>query len=365
MRPYDYLKSYEENYDKGPFFAWSDDAKKIVNEAPKLPKRDFLGFSLDSTIGIAAGPLLNSNWIKLYSELGFDLLTYKTVRNVERVCHPWPNVMIVHPDHALSVADIGTPVTADTAEPSDLSKLSITNSFGMPSQAPGVWMQDVKLANSYLKDGQLMAVSVVGTPGNKGEGIDALADDYAELGARAVQASAKAVEMNFSCPNVKGAEGSIFQSAETASTIAERTRNAIGPNAKLLVKLGFYKDKQSAEKVVAALAPFVDAVVAINTIPMQVYDANGKQALPGAGRLSSGICGDTIRSSALQTVRNIKQVIDEKDLNLSLVGVGGIMSADHALEYYDAGVDAIEMATSIMWDPFMAAKIKKALAAKA
>ncbi|MFH0835740.1 MAG: dihydroorotate dehydrogenase [Candidatus Micrarchaeota archaeon] len=362
MKPYDYLKSYEENYDNGPFFELTEEARLKLSEMPSLPKKDLLGFSLNSTVGIAAGPLLNSNWIKFYAEMGFDLLTYKTVRNVERACHPWPNAMIIHPDHFLTASDIKQSITADTVEPEDLSQLSITNSYGMPSKAPDEWMDDVKQANSYLKDGQLMVVSVVGTPGNKGEGLNALAEDYAETAAKAVEAGAKAIEVNFSCPNVKGSEGGIFQSPEASGKIAEKTREAIGDNTKLLVKLGFYPDKAQADSVITAIAPNVDAAVAINTMPMKVYDKDGNQALPGEGRLVSGICGNTIRKAALETVKNIKQIIDARGLDLSLVGVGGIMSPDHALEYYDAGVDAIEMATSIMWNPFMALEIKKALA---
>ena len=40
----------------------------------------FLGHSLFAPIGVAAGPLLNGAWCLHYASLGFDLLTYKTVR---------------------------------------------------------------------------------------------------------------------------------------------------------------------------------------------------------------------------------------------------------------------------------------------
>ena len=45
-----------------------------------------------------------------------------------------------------------------------MKDLAVTNSFGMPSRDRQFLKQDIPLANSKLKDGQVMIVSVVGTP---------------------------------------------------------------------------------------------------------------------------------------------------------------------------------------------------------
>ena len=48
------------------------------------------------------------------------------------------------------------------------------------------------------------------------------------------------------------------------------------------------------------------------------------------------------------------QVIDSEGLGLSLVGVGGITSAEHALELLAAGADVVQSATGMMWNPQLA-----------
>ena len=87
---YDIFKTYLENANHGPFFS---------GEIPKFEKVakpvDFLGFKLNSPLGVPAGPLLNSKWIALAARLGFDLPTYKTIRSFSHLGHPLPNIVFV------------------------------------------------------------------------------------------------------------------------------------------------------------------------------------------------------------------------------------------------------------------------------
>ena len=55
----------------------------------------FCGLPVASPLGIPAGPLLNSRWILFYARLGFDVLTYKTVRSSYRACYEPPNLLPV------------------------------------------------------------------------------------------------------------------------------------------------------------------------------------------------------------------------------------------------------------------------------
>ena len=99
---YNIKKTYDENYKTGPIFNF------------KLPKRIILkpinlwGKKINSPIGVPSGPLLNSSYIKLYSDLGFDVLVYKTVRTVEKKCHDFPNCLLVNNTHNISLNDINT-----------------------------------------------------------------------------------------------------------------------------------------------------------------------------------------------------------------------------------------------------------------
>ncbi|HEY5599049.1 MAG TPA: hypothetical protein VIK48_00045, partial [Candidatus Manganitrophaceae bacterium] len=92
MKPsptYDIRRSYEANYQEGPFIQERPPARKIAQ------KQTFLGFEVNSRLGIPAGPLLNAHWILAYAELGFDLPVYKTVRTRAISSHPDPNCMFL------------------------------------------------------------------------------------------------------------------------------------------------------------------------------------------------------------------------------------------------------------------------------
>src|SRR5438552_5730553 len=65
---------------------------------PPVPGRwDYCGLPVGSPLGIAAGPLLNGQWILYYAALGFDVLTYKTVRSRVRASYALPNLQPIAP----------------------------------------------------------------------------------------------------------------------------------------------------------------------------------------------------------------------------------------------------------------------------
>src|SRR5436305_8814359 len=94
MKPtYNIDLSYEENYLAGPDF--EGDLPDLAALNSGLPSATFLGYPVHSTLGVPAGPLLNSAYIQLYADLGFDVLTYKPVRTAAHPSHPFPNVRAV------------------------------------------------------------------------------------------------------------------------------------------------------------------------------------------------------------------------------------------------------------------------------
>src|SRR5690348_7377180 len=76
--------SFDWNYLHGP----------LLNNLPAepLPQQSiaFLSWQLRSPLGIAAGPLPNSKFVKEYARLGYSLLTYKSVRSCAYDPHPQP-----------------------------------------------------------------------------------------------------------------------------------------------------------------------------------------------------------------------------------------------------------------------------------
>lgn len=346
---YDIGKSYDDNYAEGPFFAGD------LPAPPQGPPRyRFLDFPLHSPLGVPAGPLLNSRWIAIYARLGFDVPIYKTVRSGARAAHPAPNCMFLDDPGDLGPERFGERLTATEKAPDDPTHISITNSFGMPSRAPAVWQADMEKARAACGPGQVFIASAVGTP-NGGD----LAADFARTAAMCREAGAPLVEINLSCPNVTSREGELFTDAEAAGRVCRETAKALR-GTPLMVKVGYYVDRKAMAAVMRAIAPHVQAVAGINTLSFEVVKADGSQALPGPGRLRSGVCGAAIRSCGLSQVRDLAELKAAQRYDFALVGVGGVMTPGDADAYRKAGADVVMSATGAMWDPYLAARWRAA-----
>ena len=210
-------------------------------ELPQKAPLCFFDSALHSELGVAAGPLLDSRWIKRCADLGYGILSYKTVRTQTYPSHPLPNIAYLDVLNRLSP---GNSVSDELVTPiamTSRSRLTITNSFGMPSQPPKDWMADMEIAKGYLHSAQLLAVSVVGTPpcDTTPTKLDALARDYARCGAMAREAGADLIEANLSCPNTSEGEGDLYTDPQAAETVM-RTMTRQIPNVPLGVKLGYF-----------------------------------------------------------------------------------------------------------------------------
>src|SRR5687768_10572930 len=85
-------------YDRGQTYAWNYSHAPDPIDVPLAPVHGdwrFCGLPVGSPLGVPAGPLLNGRWCLYYASLGFDVLTYKTVRSRERACYPLPNLQPV------------------------------------------------------------------------------------------------------------------------------------------------------------------------------------------------------------------------------------------------------------------------------
>ena len=333
--------SYSENFEDGPFFTDQIPAREFPPESEWI---DFLGHKIASRIGVPAGPLLNSKWIKLAGKLGFDVVTYKTIRTQKYASHPLPNITFV--DANLNLQNLDTSLIAQSTETA-----GITNSFGMPSQPPEYLREDIKKAKESLAPGQLLIVSAVGTPRPNED----FTQDFVEAVTMAKEYGAEVVEANFSCPNVCTGEGSLYTNPETVKDLGGKLVEALG-NTPLILKIGFFRDPAIMREVfIAAAKAGVKGISGLNSVAMKVVDENNEPAL-GPDRLTSGVCGSPIRELALQFVRDARKIINEEKLDLALVGVGGVTEPEHFQDLLDAGANLAMSATGMMWDPLLAQK---------
>jgi len=345
-------RSFEWNYANGPDFAgpWPD--------VPDTPLKMFLGLPVRSRFGVPASILLNSRWIETYARLGFDLLTYKTVRGAARLCQPPPNWLFLDPRSvAAHLADPEAAVALAAEMPAHPHTATAGGSFGIPSVAPETWQPDIVAARRALGAGQVLIVSVVGTA-RPGLSDEAFVEDFASLAASAAANGADAVEADLSCPNVARREGEVYLDVPLSARIARAVKSAVGDRP-VLLKIGDIADRAVLGEFLEQVAGAADAVVMINAPSRRIVNASGAPAF-GAGRERAGVTGGAVKTIALRAVGDAASHVARRRLPLKIVGVGGIASAADAREFLDAGAYAVQSATAANWNPRLAAELKAA-----
>lgn len=360
---YDVNLTYEDNYERGPFGDFAGEAlNKLDTQAIQATQEqsrelfDFFGQPVFSPFGIPAGPLLNEHFTTAALRAGFDIATYKTVRSRAWGCNPFPNVLSVHPTSADGTLTPNSEETqngllADTnfGEP---SSISISNSFGVPSQDPDVWQPDMQRAIHNAHNAQVLLASFQGsrTPEMN---EDQYIADHVTTAKLVLETGARVLEMNASCPN-EGHGRLLCHNAELVGRITEAVKNEIG-DIPLIIKLAFMPNDESVETMLqhTAARGTVQGFAAINTISAKLVDKNGNQALPGEGRETSGVCGAAIKSAGLEMVERVRRVqhnLGISDDTFHVIGVGGVTSAADYLSYRNSGASAVMCATGAMWN---------------
>ncbi|MDP1690317.1 MAG: diguanylate cyclase, partial [bacterium] len=319
------------------------------------PKIKFLGQELYSTIGIPAGPLLNSRFVAAAFRKGFDICVYKTVRANPFPCHAFPNILSVVKGGNLTLKRLDNPIVVGTEY---RDPITITNSFGVPSRRSDIWQEDAKRAIRSAGPGQLMVLSFMGTV-KKDQTQEEFINDYILAARLAHETGAKILEANLSCPNI-GNEGLVCYNLEVTKKVTEGIRKVIG-NTPLVLKVGYFRNSRDLKKLAEIANEYADDIAGINTMQAPVVDSNGDQALPGPNRLRSGLCGAGIKWAGLDFVKKLKKIKDKNDYKFNITGVGGVTKVEDYFEYRKAGADAVMSATGAMWNPLLAQEIKKSL----
>ncbi|MCI0542380.1 hypothetical protein L0Y69_01310 [bacterium] len=352
---FDPLKSYNENWEEGPFGAFARPSPRLrtASDVSDEPKYDVFGYKVHAPFGIPAGPLLNGKFMKGALDFGFDIPMHKTVRTREKACHPWPNVLAVHVDGDLTIEKASKQLRAHDKyqEP-----LSITNSFGNPSRHPDVWQKDIADSVAHARHGQIIAASIEGTRWDGYTETDYI-QDWADGAGLLKDAGAQIIEANLSCPN-EGTTSLVCFDVSRATTIADAMKRKIG-DTPLLLKTAYFADEENLRDFVKELGKIVDGISSINTISAEVVDEKGNQALPGEGRLRSGVCGHSIKWAGLDMVKRLKKLHEEFDYDFLIFGGGGVMNVDDYQEYRTAGADVVMSATGAMWNPYLAREVKE------
>ncbi|NWG03846.1 MAG: dihydroorotate dehydrogenase [Syntrophaceae bacterium] len=149
------------------------------------------------------------------------------------------------------------------------------------------------------------------------------------------------LEMNISCPNIKKG-GIVFGSdPRMAFHLIRKVRKAT--TSTLIVKLSpNVTDIASIAKSVEEGG--ADAVSLVNTFKAMAINIHSKK--PEVGNIIGGLSGPAIKPIALRMVWEAHQAI-----KIPIIGMGGIMKAEDAIEFILAGASAIQMGTANLINP--------------
>jgi dihydroorotate dehydrogenase (NAD+) catalytic subunit len=150
-----------------------------------------------------------------------------------------------------------------------------------------------------------------------------------------------AIELNVSCPNVKEGGIEFGKDPRMSARVTEAVRRAT--KLPLWVKMSPEAGDIGAVAVACEQAG-ADAVTAINTIRGLSIDISRQQAR--LANATGGLSGPALRPIALRIVWELASRI-----RIPIIGIGGIFTAEHAIEFLLAGSSAVQVGTANFSDP--------------
>ncbi|MDP8229512.1 MAG: dihydroorotate dehydrogenase [Candidatus Gorgyraea atricola] len=214
--------------------------------------------------------------------------------------------------------------------------------------------------------------------------IVSISGDFVKLAKRLDKEEAvDGIELNISCPNVKGqgtpCENQRFRTGQARDPIREsKISYGAGKGQGLVAQCpeSTYDVVKSVRKVtdktlITKLSPNVtdiveiakaackggtDAVSLVNTFLAMAIDIETEK--PKLGNITGGLSGPAIKPIALRMVWEVA-----KNINKPVIGMGGIMTSEDAIEFLLAGAKAVQIGTANFVDPSVCEKIIKGIEA--
>ena len=171
-------------------------------------------------------------------------------------------------------------------------------------------------------------------------------EEYVELCKILNKLDIDGVELNLSCPNVKEGCMTFGNTYEGVKTVTSAVRKVL--DKPLIVKL------TPNVTDIASIAKGVedggaDAVSLINTLLAMKIDINTRK--PVLANNTGGLSGPAIKPVAVRMVYQVSKVV-----NIPIMGLGGIMSGEDAIEFMLAGATTVSIGAGNFADPYTSIK---------
>jgi dihydroorotate dehydrogenase (NAD+) catalytic subunit len=205
-------------------------------------------------------------------------------------------------------------------------EFGLLNAMGLPNPGIDQYSQEIKKLQKYKTPiiGSIYAADV---------------KEFVSLASKMKQYGAMGVELNVSCPHAKryglevGCDTALLQAI--VSSIKKQVSIPVfvklSPNVVNIVEIA-----QAAEKGNA------DAIVAINTVKGMKIDL--ETARPILANKTGGYSGKAIKPIGVRCVYDIAE-----NINIPVIGVGGVTTGEDAIEYFMAGASAVQIGSGVYY----------------
>lgn len=304
--------------------------KKIYGYKNKQLHRELLGLHFPNPVGLAAGFDKNASFFREFSAFGFGFIEIGTVTPLGQPGNPRPRLFRLPSDQGL------------------INRMGFNN-LGL----------DEAIRKLRNKPEGLIIGGNIGK--NTATPNDNAADDYA----RCFESLYPFVDyfvINVSCPNI--CDLSELQDKELLKGILVRLSDLRISQARkkpILVKISPDLNSDQIDDVLELIyLTGMDGIVATNTTIQRENLISGTGLIEKIGQ--GGLSGKPLRQRSTDIIRYIA---DKTKGNMTIIGVGGIMSPDDAIEKMNAGAHLIQIYTGFIYEgPAILKRIQKALIQK-
>jgi len=179
-------------------------------------------------------------------------------------------------------------------------------------------------------------------------------EEYGEIAKHFDDSDIDAIEINISCPNVKEGGVAFGNDPEMSFRVVEICRkNTAKP---IITKLS-PNQTDIASNALRCIDAGSDGLAVINTVMGMAIDIEKQK--PVIGNNQGGLSGPAIKPIALLKVHQVYQV--SKKYNVPIIGQGGIVSANDAIEFIIAGADTVGIGTALFYDPLVCQEINEGI----
>ncbi|MYN14535.1 quinone-dependent dihydroorotate dehydrogenase [Pusillimonas sp. TS35] len=289
----------------------------LLSSHPQKPIT-LMGLALRNPVGLAAGLDKNGEYIDALANLGFGFVEVGTVTPKPQAGNPRPRMFRLPREQAL------------------------INRMGFNNQGLSAFIDNVR-RSQWRSQGGILGLNI---GKNAATPIEQAVDDYL-TGLEGVYPYADYVTVNISSPNTKNLRALQGQDELSALLAALRDKRTAlqaqhGRRVPLVVKIAPDLETHQIDAIADALTKYeMDGVIATNT----TLSRDAVQGLPYANE-AGGLSGPPVHERSLVVIARLRAQLGP---GFPIIGVGGIVSGKQAREKIQAGANAVQLYTGLIY----------------